>query len=142
LKAGDVLIFVETRNPQNGEAAEADPSHRHAVRLTEIKAATDPLFTEGGAQALRVLNVAWGDEDALPFPLCLWEVEVGGESLPASVAHGNVVLADHGQTVADEPLGSVPASNPVLDKIAAHNANACKESARTPTPPRFRPRLS
>ncbi|HZT60601.1 MAG TPA: putative baseplate assembly protein, partial [Pyrinomonadaceae bacterium] len=141
LKAGDVLVLIETRNPQNGEEQEADPSHRHAVRLTEIKPATDPLFNENGAQPLRVLNVAWDAADALPFPLCLWEVEVDGESKPVSVALGNIVLADHGQTIADETLGSVPASNPALDKIAARSANSCQQPSRTPTPPRFRPRL-
>jgi hypothetical protein len=141
LKAGDVLIFVETRNPQNGNPEEADTTHRHAVRLTQLKPATDPLFTEDGSQPLRVLNVTWADADALPFPLCLWDVEVGGDSLPASVALGNVVLADHGMTVASEPLGAVPPPNPVLDKLAAHGSGPCRAEARRPTPPRFRPRL-
>lgn len=141
LKVGDVLVFIETRNPQNGDAEEADPTHRHAVRLTEIKTATDPLFTEDGSQTLSVLNVAWADDDALPFPLCLWEVEVEGQSQPTSIALGNVVLADHGQTIAAEPLGAVPDSTPALDKIAAHDADFCRTPSRTPTPPRFRPRL-
>lgn len=142
LKVGDVLIFVETRNPQNGEAEEADTSHRHAVRLTNIKSATDPLVDEGGGQELRVLNVTWADADALPFPLCLWEVEVDGEAMPVSVALGNVVLADHGLTVASEKLGEVPPAKPALNRIAAHGADTCSEPVRTPTPLRFRPRLS
>jgi hypothetical protein len=141
LQAGDVLIFVEVRNPQNGNAAEADPAHRHAVRLTEVKAATDPLLTEDGVQTLRVLNVAWADADALPFPLCLWEVEVDGDAQPVSVALGNIVLADHGQTIEGEPLGTVPAANPALDKVAAHEADFCRARAGVPTPPRFRPWL-
>ncbi len=145
LKAGDVLIFKEARNPQNGNEAEADPAHRHAVRLTAMKPATDPLFTEGGnpAQALRVLNIEWAAEDALPFPLCLWEVEVGGDAndkQPASVALGNIVLADHGLTVRDEFIGTYPAADAVLDKVRPHG-DPCGERQVKHTPPRFQPRL-
>lgn len=147
LKTGDVLVFVEKRNPQNGNAAEADPAHRHAVRLTEIKPATDPLYTEagGGSQPLRVLKIGWAQEDALPFPLCLWDVETGdqsGDKEPSSVALGNIVLADHGLSIRDEPLGEVPPANPALDKAPAHDADFCKERTARPTAPRFRPRLA
>src|SRR5262249_34888011 len=42
---------------------------------------------------------------ALPFPLCLWEVEdEDGDLRPVSVARGNVVLADHGRALPPEPL--------------------------------------
>ena len=124
LAAGDVLIFVEKRNPHNGNEEEADPAHRHAVRLIDVKPATDPLFTEEHAptQLMRVLNIEWAREDALPFPLCLWEVSVDGDvgnQQPVSVALGNIILADHGRTVADEPLGTVPPANRVLDKVPA-----------------------
>ncbi|HEY0376643.1 MAG TPA: putative baseplate assembly protein [Pyrinomonadaceae bacterium] len=146
LKAGDVLIFKEARNPQDGNEAEADPAHRHAVRLTAIKPAADPLFTEEGnpAQQLRVLNIEWGAEDALPFPLCLWEVEVGGDAnnrQPASVALGNIVLADHGLTVEDEFLGTYPAADAVLDKVRPHGGDHCDEREVKHTPPRFQPQL-
>jgi hypothetical protein len=146
LKVGDVLIFKEARNPQNGNESEADPAHRHAVRLTSIKTATDPLFTEEGnpAQELRVLNIEWATEDALPFPLCLWEVEVGGDAndkRPASVALGNIVLADHGLTVEDEPLGAYPAADAVLDKVTPHGGDPCVEPKVKHTPPRFEPQL-
>jgi len=147
LKVGDVLIFVEARNPQNGVPEEADAARRHAVRLTEIKPATDPLVNEdeAGSQPLRVLNVRWDVADALPFPLCLWEVTAEGDeggARPASVALGNVVLAGHGMTVIGEPLGTVPPPNAELDKIRAEASDFCKEPRRRPTPPRFRPRLS
>ncbi|MEP7187421.1 MAG: putative baseplate assembly protein, partial [Rhodanobacter sp.] len=34
LGVGDLLIFEEVRGPQTGNPADADPAHRHAVRLT------------------------------------------------------------------------------------------------------------
>lgn len=146
LKVGDVLVFIEARNPQNGNSEEADPAHRHAVRLTSIKPATDPLFTEAddNTQELRVLNIEWATEDALPFPLCLWEVEVDGDAdnkLPASVALGNIVLADHGLTVKDEPIGTFPSANAVLDKVRPTGGDPCAEREVKHTPPRFQPRL-
>ncbi|HEX8119298.1 MAG TPA: baseplate J/gp47 family protein, partial [Pyrinomonadaceae bacterium] len=147
LQVGDVLIFKEARNPQNGVEEEADPARRHAVRITKIKNATDPLVAEdeAGTQPLRVLEISWDHADALPFPLCLWDVVVGGDEAdkrPAGIALGNIVLADHGLTVEDEPLGTVPHSNPDLDKIRPQPPDFCHASTRRATPPRFRPRLS
>lgn len=146
LAVGDVLIFVETRNPQNGNAAEANPAHRHAARLTSIKPAIDPLFTEAddSSQAMRLLNIEWDTLDALPFPLCLWEVEADGDGnnkQPASIALGNIVLADHGLTVEDERLGIFPAANPALDKVRHRSGDSCDEHEVIRTPPRFHPQL-
>jgi len=103
LKPGDVLIFEEVIGPTTGNPADADSTHRHAVRLTRVTPAVDGLLDK------RVLEIEWGPEDALPFSLCL------SSRLPApdcrrindiSVARGNVVLVDHGRRV-DEPLGPV-----------------------------------
>ncbi|MGA9998459.1 MAG: hypothetical protein WBP93_23800, partial [Pyrinomonadaceae bacterium] len=146
LQPGDVLVFVEARNPENGNAEEANPMHRHAVRLTKVKHVTDPLYLddEEGIWPLRVLDIEWSSEDALPFPLCLWNVSVGDDASdkqPVSVALGNIVLADHGETVAGESLGSVPGANPALDRASARGRNFCEEENLQPTPPRFRPRL-
>jgi hypothetical protein len=122
LKAGDVLIFLEKRGPESGKAADADLAHRHAVRLTAVKPAEDPLggqiLDPDNTDAVPVTEIEWRAEDALPFPLCLWTVEVPDEERepgappeqPVSVVLGNVVLADHGQTVAAEVLEPVPAA--------------------------------
>ncbi|HEY0385549.1 MAG TPA: hypothetical protein VGC64_06035, partial [Pyrinomonadaceae bacterium] len=143
LKPGDVLIFVEARNPENGNAEEADPAHRHCVRLTNIHRLTDPLYTDAdGSSPLRVLDIEWSSEDALPFPLCLWMTSVGGNAKnkkPASVALGNIVLADHGETITGEGLGVVPQSNPVLDKAVA--GNFCSGQKLLPAPAHFSPQL-
>jgi hypothetical protein len=108
LHAGDVLLLEEVRG-SSGREADADPMHRWAVRLSEEPVgATDPLT---GAY---LVEVAWRSEDELPFPLCLWFFPRGRceDPLGASVARGNVVLAEHGRQVGPEPL--VPPSVPLL----------------------------
>ena len=99
LSPGDVLIFQEVRGPKSGLAEDADPTHRHAVRLISVTPAKDLLTNED------VLEIAWDAEDALPFPLCLYDVDdKDGAFTPVSVALGNVCLADHGMTFAGEDL--------------------------------------
>lgn len=111
LAAGDVLIFEEVLNPdpEYSLAADADPSHRHAVRLTKVQSVQDNLFTP----ARQVMNIEWDDEDALPFPLCLWEID----SKPVSVAYGNVVMVDHGHTLDAERLPAVAKSGLYRPKL-------------------------
>jgi baseplate J-like protein len=144
LQPGDVLLFVEKRNPQNGIEQEADPTHRHAVRLTEIKPGKDPLFQDPATNAdLEILDIQWAAADALPFALCLWDVTPprASEKQPASVALGNIVLADHGQTIADEALPRVPGAITALTKVQPRATNSCKDQVIVPTAPRYRPRL-
>jgi hypothetical protein len=96
LAAGDLLIFEEVLGPQTGNPADADPAHRHAVRLTDVRTSVDPL------DGTLLLEVAWDACDALPFDLCLsvrtpapdcaWLHDV-------SLARGNVLLVDHGEHV-------------------------------------------
>jgi hypothetical protein len=139
LEKKDVLVFVEERNPQNGKVEEADRTHRHAVRLTEVTPRVDTLLTK------EVLDIQWAAEDALPFPLCLWKVRdkdrPEDEKQPASVVLGNIVLADHGLTVTAEELGTVPAPNEALDKVVAGTGSFCVEQEPKKTPVRFRPHL-
>jgi len=92
LKPGDVLIFEETHSCE-GVAEDYDISHRHVVRLTKVNAETDNLTK------ISVVSIAWALEDALPFPLCLSK-----NSSPVAVAHGNVLLADHGNSLKAEKL--------------------------------------
>lgn len=105
LKPGDILIFQEVMGPRTGHPGDADPHHRHAVRLTSVDAGRDPLTKLG------VVEIAWDEEDALPFALCLSAIgpPPACELLEdVSIALGNVVLVDHGAG-RREPLGDVPA---------------------------------
>jgi hypothetical protein len=101
LQEGDFLLFEEVRCPETHVKADADPAHRHLVRLTEVVRDRDQLYEED------LLAIKWHAEDALPFPLCLWKVEdpdTSRLSVPVTVARGNMVLVDHGRTIRDQPL--------------------------------------
>ncbi len=145
LRAGDVLIFEERRSPPTGEDNDADPSHRHAVRLTEVASAKDPLGgrfldpPEDGA--VDVTEIEWGVADALPFPLCVSSlIDARHDQNPienVSLALGNIVLVDHGITTSENTIGTVPGSKLARVSSAAH----CDHKAPGPIFPRFKPRL-
>jgi hypothetical protein len=101
LEVGDVLIFEEIIGPKTGFPADANPAHRHAVRLTRVGKAVDRLTCQP------VLEIAWDAADALPFPLCLSAVGPAPDCAlltDISVARGNVILVDHGCRQ-EEPQG-------------------------------------
>jgi hypothetical protein len=145
LKAGDVLIFEELRSPHTGDEKDADPSHRHGVRLTRVTPAKDPLsgrfLDPPNDGAVDVTEIEWGIADALPFPLCvsaLTDPLHGQEQIDSvSVALGNIVLADHGMTIGKETIGTVPESKSARVQSAAH----CDHKPARPIFPRFNPRL-
>jgi hypothetical protein len=139
LRAGDVLVLAEkVPRPAPGGPApepprlfpERDPERRVAVRLVEVTSAADPsgsLFPDGTSA---VTEIRWHPDDALPIPLCL-----GDGDNETAVAWGNIMLADHGETVADEPLGEVPVS-----RLLRVPADPCAPDPQ-PAPPRYRPTL-
>ncbi len=103
LKAGDVLIFQEALGPLTGDPADADPTHRWAVRLTSattIDQSGNQLQDPTTTPPTLLINIAWQSADALPFPLCLSSVtDADHGSVPisgVSVALGNVLAADQG----------------------------------------------
>jgi hypothetical protein len=109
LNVDDVLIFEEVLGPKTGNPADADPSRRWPVRLTQVTPTADPLKTKDG-QTIPIVEIGWAVEDALPFPFCL------SSRLPApdcriicnvSVARGNVIPIDNGLTICKENLGQV-----------------------------------
>jgi hypothetical protein len=108
LKRGHVLVFEEIRSPLNGQKADADPTHRHAVRLTQVSPeAGGPLRTDpvtGDA----FVAVQWGAEDAFPFPLCISARVEGSLITDIAVARANVVLADHGASTGEKQPKRVP----------------------------------
>jgi predicted phage baseplate assembly protein len=110
LHPGDVLVLEEVLGPGTGQAADADPTHRQAVRLTRVEPGVDDVYGQP------VLEVEWAAEDALAFPLCL-SIVAGDDCQVVegvSVARGNVVLVDQGRSITScgrlpEPL-EVPAA--------------------------------
>lgn len=119
LAAGDALIFEERLSPATGREEDADPAHRHVVRLVAPPQETvDPL--NGAA----VVEIVWHDDDALPFALSLRDFPNPADAsapLSAAVARGNVLLADHGAT---------------------QNAGTLLEPARVPISGAYRPRFT
>jgi len=117
LRAGDFLLFREVRSPRSGDPDDAEFAHRHVVRLVEVTPRADPIggqFDEPPSAApVEITDIRWAAEDALPFPVCIsaeLDEEFGGGVVEnVSVAFGNLVLADHGQTLPPEQLGQVPA---------------------------------
>jgi hypothetical protein len=157
LEPGHVLAFVEVRGPETGNPHDADPSHRHAVRLTKVTLADDPLQPPEAlpasppasppapasppGPAFPVTHIEWHEADALPFPLC---ISAQGERAyvdDVSVVWGNIVLADHGLTIEHEQLDPVPDVNPALTRVSPATAGRCEEPTVELTAPRFRPRL-
>ena len=138
LQKGDVLIFEEVIGPRTGEPEDADPAHRHAVRLSKDPVRTaDPLYSQP------VTEIEWDRADALPFPLCIsstTDSDHGGRLVEnVSLARGNIVLADHGLSITGEPLGAVPDPVIFLPPIAG---DRCEPQTRQSAPPRFRPKLA
>lgn len=133
LRAGDALIFEEVIGPQTGAEPDADPLHRHAVRLTHVEGSVDPL------NGTPIVHIEWATEDALPFPLCLSSLGPPPDCVilhDISVARGNVILVDHGTTIEKENL----------DRVATKTINeACDGEGRLAdtviVPERYRPTL-
>jgi hypothetical protein len=141
LLPGTILLFEEVIGPETGSPSDADPTKRHAVRLERIAATaegggplTDPVTNQ------QITEIIWSEEDALPFPFCLSAATQAGYRDAVTVARGNLVLADHGLTLADESLGSAP--EPSLFMPRSKSADRCAVLEREPVPPRFRPSLS
>lgn len=163
LRKGDVLVFEEQLGPRTGHPADANPVHRHAVRLTNVKPEASSVTLNGqeiGRTPGMILKdsltgdayveVEWAVDDALPFPLCITSVannKPGGARLKnVSVARGNIVLVDHGQSVSED-LDPVPEPDSRLIRVPSQPACRCddekaeRQRQRLQTPPRYRPRL-
>ncbi|HEX2049885.1 MAG TPA: putative baseplate assembly protein [Actinomycetota bacterium] len=114
LRRGDALLFEEVRGA-NGRPEDADPSHRHVVRLS-----AEPREVVDTSDGTVVVEIAWHAEDALPFALDVRDVDDDdGVTRPASVVRGNVVLADHGMTVGERvagPSDDEPRYRPTLSR--------------------------
>ena len=102
LHKGDLLLFEEVKGADTGLPEDRDLRKRHVVRLTGCRKAKDPV------DGTPVYEVIWSDADALPFDLCVSLLSPADCSLVScvSVARGNVLLVDQGQSTSEE-LGTV-----------------------------------
>ncbi len=129
LRPGDVLIFEEVIGPQTGNPSDADKTRRCAVRLTHVEPVIDALTRTDTCPGTPLLRVRWAVEDALPFSFCLSRMGPPPDCQwlgNISVARGNVILCDHGETLPEDDLGIVEREDPdyhcrcvgVLDEIS------------------------
>jgi hypothetical protein len=129
-RKGDLLLFEELRDPWTGNTADANPNHRHVVRIKSVDAsAHDQLFD------VPLVKITWDEADALPFTLWIsrphdahWE---SGPDQPVSIARGNILLADQGRRAQenvqltrshDDPPESLKPNYPPA-KVRAHLKN-------------------
>lgn len=154
LKRGDILIIKEVRGPQTGAAPDADPSRRHAVRLTDIEVTHDPLFeslssplssppSSPPVPAMPVTRIKWHPLDALPFPFCLSARNGTAYYEDVSIALGNNVLVDHGRTTIDT-LESSLSPDKASDAVIVTRRDETSFCDHTPPEPqyaRYRPVL-
>ncbi|MFB9925212.1 putative baseplate assembly protein [Amycolatopsis halotolerans] len=131
LAAGDVLLFEELIGVPSGLAADADHTHRQAVRLTSVIETEDKLYQQ------KLLDVTWAREDALTFPLCV-NARGGPEcvELEVCVARGNVVLVEHGQRI-DPECHCVP--DPAPDEPQCPRDCGCGCGGETEPEPGYPP---
>ena len=109
LAVGDVVILQEERDPRDGSIDNADSSLRHPVRLTHVDAGTAASHLADPATGDEITEVAWDDQDALPFTLTVsTEVSDGANGTvvhhDAAVVLGNIVLVEHGELQEPETL--------------------------------------
>jgi hypothetical protein len=128
LEVGQYLLLEEVLAPKTGMKADADPHHRQIVRIEHVTPSVagsgpppeglrDPLYlaeldpltgepkevvpTAAPVETLPLVEVSWAE--ALSFPLCLSLTLHDGTAVRrASLARGNIVVADHGRTVVEE----------------------------------------
>ena len=143
LLAGDTLLFEEVLGPLTGATGDADPTHRQIVRLTSVTP-TAPAVLVDPLNNDPVTEIAWAQQDALLFPLCISSVTDAAHGAKAlvdvSIARGNIVLVDHGQTITGELLGQMP--DTALFLPPGCNPTPCTAVAPTPVPARYSPTLS
>jgi hypothetical protein len=138
LKVGDILIFEEVLGPKTGQAPDADPTHRQAVRLTSVTPGVDPLYGQQ-PYGTPIVEIEWASEDALTFPLCISSQQPPpdcGCLENVSVARGNVILVDNGGDPV-EVIGTVP-----TDSATPQCPKCCEAASVTISPGLFRPTLS
>lgn len=155
LGPGHFLAFEEVLGPRTGNPADRDRSNRPVVRLEEVTAFASGVPLTDPVSGAQVTEIRWVAADALVRPVCLsaeTDLAFGRVYLPrVSVARGNIVLADHGRTFANESLGSVPESSrswaPGLGPLAVTDngvrPTSCHESiCERPEVERIAPRFA
>lgn len=115
IEVGDVLVFEENDSLNALNFEDNSSILPHAIKISKIASDVDKLFD------MPIIHIFWNYQDSLPYPLCIEKIVskdenlkdalkedcpnnyYGGSSdkivIPVSIARGNIVLADHGNTI-------------------------------------------
>lgn len=133
----DVLVFEEVVGPLTGAKEDANRNHRCAVQLIDIELTTDSVA------GTDITNIKWNKEDALPFALCISSRSDNNHDTvllsDVSIARGNIVLCDHGQSVNETLSPLVP--EPLLFYRPDASNDRCDVHDPVAIPIRYRPTL-
>ncbi|WP_325894328.1 baseplate J/gp47 family protein [Grimontia sp. NTOU-MAR1] len=157
LEAGMYLAFEEVMGARSGSQADRQLSQRQVVLLTQVQAFDadgEPLLDP--VTELPITEIVWHGADALRFPMCIsseTSMEEGRRFLePVTVARGNMVLVDHGQTISGERLPEVPlptlswAPGQGMQVDSAKGASCteanCEQEQAEAITPRYQPTLA
>lgn len=145
LRVGDALMLTELV-----PVAPLEPLRKIVVRLVSVRPDVDPtggLFsTPPVAGPTDVTEIGWHLDDALPFPL---RIDSAESPVPLGVARGNLVLADHGRSIAPAQalaaIGPAPHAPVVAGDSTAGSAGCdcgCGGEAAAAAAARYLPRLA
>lgn len=95
LEPGMLMLLQELLSPATGLSIDADPAHRHVVRVVFV----DSSGPASASDPTLITPFRWSAADALPFDLWLTRTIEGNTVTGISAATGNIVLADHGATM-------------------------------------------
>lgn len=145
LQPHDVVVFEEVMGPLSGAKEDANITHRHAVKIESVELTVDPVVVDPDTgNNINITNISWNEEDALPFALCIssrTDKNHGNVLLnDVSVARGNIVLCDHGQTVSETLTPLVP--EPLLYYPPSAMQDRCDRNDPEALPVRYNPILS
>ncbi len=145
LAVGMVLVLEEALGPKTGDAADADPAARQAVRLVDVRHSDEGNALVDPLDGTPITEIEWHRGDALTRPFCISARTTDNAPVAdATVIRGNVLLVDHGRRIGPEPLGSVHRlQRPVPDGPAGgcDDVPAACDPSELQVETRFRPSL-
>ncbi|HJP89018.1 MAG TPA: putative baseplate assembly protein [Candidatus Limnocylindrales bacterium] len=146
LVPGMVLVLEEVLGAETGNAADADPTARQAVRLTRVKYLDEGNPYIDPMDGTLITDIEWHADDALRRPLCVSSRTDANAAIDdVCVARGNIVLVDHGKRVGPEDLGAAARIATAISNASSDGCGTalgpCQvDDSREPT--RFRPHLA
>lgn len=136
---GKYLIIKEDVNPKTFKETDADLSKRCVIKVESARHSYDLLGAPNTHPAdplgRQITEITWGKEDALPIAFCLSAKDNDGNTIDVSILMGNILLADHGNTIVEDlkfieanktlslKYGTLSATSKINENSSATEAN-------------------